>query len=118
MTGPALRPLLTAEEVGTVLRVRPRAVLGWARAGLIPWVRVGERGVRFRAEDVAAWVAERTVPAAPAAPDRRAPGLTAPRNPSLDAASGTRAHEMPSAPIALPGALWPERRGRGRGNRT
>lgn len=39
--------LMTASELGRVLRVPERSVYEWARAGKIPSVKVGDRLVRF-----------------------------------------------------------------------
>lgn len=44
--------LLTAEELGAELRVRPSTVKQWARAGRIPEVWLSSRVRRFRLEAV------------------------------------------------------------------
>jgi excisionase family DNA binding protein len=45
--------LLTAEQLAQLIGLKPRSILAMARRGSIPSVRVGERAVRFRLEDVA-----------------------------------------------------------------
>ncbi|MEZ0264436.1 MAG: helix-turn-helix transcriptional regulator [Phycisphaerae bacterium] len=47
--------LLTAAEVGVLLRVRPRTVRSWSKSGLLtPPVRVGRNGraLRWRASEI------------------------------------------------------------------
>lgn len=39
--------LLTCEEVGARLRVRPGTVRLWTRAGRIPAVRIGPKTIRY-----------------------------------------------------------------------
>jgi excisionase family DNA binding protein len=59
MASPAyasLRPLLRRREAAELLGVSARTVDRLAEAGALPRVRVGERSVRFRAEDVIALV--------------------------------------------------------------
>lgn len=41
------RTLLTADEVAAILRVTPRTVRRWTRAGLIEPIRLGGRLVRY-----------------------------------------------------------------------
>ncbi len=52
----ALERLLTAEQVAEALQVRVRYVYELVRRGSLPCVRLGQRKVRFRAEDVNAFV--------------------------------------------------------------
>ncbi len=45
--------LLTLKEVSDMLRVHPNSIRRWSDAGLLPAVRIGERGDRrFRLQDV------------------------------------------------------------------
>lgn len=51
-------PLLTAVQVAELLAV-PR-VWSMSRRGEIPTVRIGAREMRYRPEDIDAWIARRT----------------------------------------------------------
>lgn len=53
------RPLLTADDVATFLRVPRPFVYALARRGELPTVRLGNRYVRFRCEAVEQWISER-----------------------------------------------------------
>ena len=53
--------LLTAEGVAEILGRHPRTVLALARSGALPAVRLGYKTVRFRPEDVRAFIDERVV---------------------------------------------------------
>lgn len=46
------RNLLTADELGDQLRVRPSTVRRWASDGLIPCLRISGRVVRFELQEV------------------------------------------------------------------
>lgn len=62
------RPLLTARAVAELLDVTPETVLRWVRRGELPAVRLPGtvRGrLRFRVEDVDAWIEARAMGAAP-----------------------------------------------------
>lgn len=48
--------LLTAKEAGHILRLNVFTVYDMARDGRLPTVRLG-RGIRFRPEDLEAWLA-------------------------------------------------------------
>jgi len=48
--------LFTAEEVAKVLKVSPSAVFKWARKGIITCYRIHEKCLRFKREDIAAFV--------------------------------------------------------------
>ena len=51
-------PLMTINELAGYLKVRPATLYGWRHEGSgPPGVKVG-RAVRFRREDVDAWIAE------------------------------------------------------------
>jgi len=45
---------LTAEEIGSRLRINADTVLAWARRGRIPHVRISQKIIRFRLTDVVA----------------------------------------------------------------
>jgi excisionase family DNA binding protein len=51
--------LLTAREVAGRLGLSTETVLSWARAGKLPAFRLGNRAIRFREDDLDAWLAER-----------------------------------------------------------
>jgi len=44
--------LLTAEELAQRLRLRPSTIKRWAHAGIIPFIRLSGKVVRFDPEDV------------------------------------------------------------------
>jgi excisionase family DNA binding protein len=52
--GPSVpQRLLTLKEVSDMLRVHPNSIRRWSDTGLLPAVRIGERGDRrFRLQDV------------------------------------------------------------------
>ena len=56
---PALDRLMAAAEVAAVLGVPRSFVYSLARRGGIPTVRLGGRYVRFRADAIRDWIAER-----------------------------------------------------------
>jgi excisionase family DNA binding protein len=58
--------LLDAQQVSERLGIPKQSVWSLARQGLLPAVRISERRVRFRPEDLDRWVAERSVIPAPA----------------------------------------------------
>lgn len=47
-----LPEVITAEEVGSMLRVTPVTVTKWARQGNLTAIRVGKRMLRIRKEDL------------------------------------------------------------------
>lgn len=51
--------LLTAKEVSSILRLSPSTVYDLERRGELPSVRIGQRIVRFLAEDIERLVRER-----------------------------------------------------------
>jgi excisionase family DNA binding protein len=51
-------PLLTADDVASVLGVPRTFVYSLARRGELPTVRIGERYVRFRAQVLDRWIAD------------------------------------------------------------
>jgi excisionase family DNA binding protein len=53
-------PLLTAVQVAELLSVPKTRVWSMSRRGEIPTVRIGLRDVRYRREDIDAWIARRT----------------------------------------------------------
>ncbi len=47
------RRLLTLKEVSDMLRAHPNSIRRWSDTGLLPAMRIGERGdLRFRLQDV------------------------------------------------------------------
>ena len=57
---PMPEPLLTAIQVAELLAVPTTRVWSMSRRGEIPTVRIGRREVRYRREDIDAWIARRT----------------------------------------------------------
>lgn len=55
--------LLTATDVASIFKVHPKTIYLWASQGVLPVVRLGDRAVRFRRQDVDQLVADRLVPA-------------------------------------------------------
>jgi excisionase family DNA binding protein len=51
------KELLTAEQLATRLKVRPRTIKSWVRSGRIPVVRVSPKVIRFSWSDVLSAVA-------------------------------------------------------------
>ena len=54
--------LMTAGQVAELLAVPKTRVWSMSRRGEIPTVRIGPREVRYRPEDIEAWIARRTTP--------------------------------------------------------
>ena len=54
--------LLTARELGERLGVSPETVLRWVRRGELPAIRLPGGAVRFREDEVEAWLEERATP--------------------------------------------------------
>ena len=52
-----MEKLMTAAEVGQMLRLEPHAVYRFAREGAIPSIRVGERKLRFSEAALRDWMA-------------------------------------------------------------
>ena len=48
--------LLRAEDVARILKVTPSAVFKWAKARIIPSYRIHEKCLRFKMDDVAAFI--------------------------------------------------------------
>jgi excisionase family DNA binding protein len=57
-------PLLTAREVADLLGVSTETVLRYVRRGDLPAIRLPGGAIRFRADDLDAWVATRATTAA------------------------------------------------------
>ena len=54
--------LLTARAVADTLDVSPATVLRWTRAGELPAIRLPSGQIRYRAEELEAWLGERATP--------------------------------------------------------
>ena len=52
--------LLTTREVADRLGLAPETVLRWARRGKLPAVYLSSRAIRFREDDLDAWLAAQT----------------------------------------------------------
>ena len=61
--------LLTAREVAERLALTPETVLSWQRTGKIPAIRLPSGQIRFRPEEIDAWLAERSTQATPSTDD-------------------------------------------------
>jgi excisionase family DNA binding protein len=48
--------LLRAEDVARILKVTPSAVFKWAKAGAIPCYRIHQKCLRFKREDIMAFI--------------------------------------------------------------
>lgn len=55
--------MLTYGDVAERLGVKRALVVKWVERKLIPHVRLGERTVRFREEEIDAWIRSRSVAA-------------------------------------------------------
>jgi excisionase family DNA binding protein len=53
--------LLTAREVAALTGFAEGTIRHWISAQKIPFVRISNRCVRFRREDIEAWIAEKSV---------------------------------------------------------
>ena len=51
--------LLTAREVAELVGVSAETVLRWTRAGRLPALRLPSGAIRFRQEELDAWMTER-----------------------------------------------------------
>lgn len=54
--------LLTVREVAQLLGVSTETILRWTRAGKLPAIRLSSNALRFREEDLDAWMDERATP--------------------------------------------------------
>jgi excisionase family DNA binding protein len=68
-------PLLTARAVAETLDVSSETVLRWTRRGQLPAVRLPSGQIRYRPDELAAWLAAREVVAEPPVNDER-PAVT------------------------------------------
>lgn len=72
--------LLTARAVADLLDVHAETVLRWTRRGDLPAIRLPGGAVRFREDEVQAWLIERATPrrgALTTTPDAAQPGTVA-----------------------------------------
>jgi excisionase family DNA binding protein len=53
--------LLTAREVADLLGVSTETALRWVRQGKLPAIRLPGGAIRFREEEVEAWIAGRAI---------------------------------------------------------
>lgn len=68
MTRPAAKPsgmasdtLWTVEDVATFLGVAPKTVRKWQLNGVLPFVKLGGKLVRFRPGEIQSWVDDRAL---------------------------------------------------------
>jgi excisionase family DNA binding protein len=54
--------LITARAVAGMLNVTPATILRWTRAGDLPAVRLPSGQIRYRADQLDAWMIERATP--------------------------------------------------------
>jgi len=80
-------PLLTDREAGEYLRLCPRQLYAMRRRGLIPFVKIGRRTIRYRLRDLDAAIETMTVVAQPDARKRSAPAVQSPSSPSPEFAA-------------------------------
>ena len=66
--------LLTARTVGELLDVHAETVLRWTRRGALPAIRLPSGQIRFREEDIAAWLAARATVADTGPTSKAGPG--------------------------------------------
>ena len=59
--GRGMTRLLTAREVAAVLGVSTETVLRWTRRGVLPGFRLPSGQLRFRSEELEAWLAQRAL---------------------------------------------------------
>jgi predicted DNA-binding transcriptional regulator AlpA len=51
--------LLTGREVAAILKLKPQTMIEWRRENRGPrWVRLGQKAIRYRRDDLEAWIAE------------------------------------------------------------
>ena len=53
--------LLTIEDVGRFLKVKPSTVRTWSNLGLIPCIRLGGKLIRFKENDIEEWLENSTI---------------------------------------------------------
>ena len=46
--------LLTEKEAGQFLRLCPRALINWRNRGIVPYIRLGTRAIRYRQSSLVA----------------------------------------------------------------
>jgi excisionase family DNA binding protein len=68
--------LLTGRQVADMLGVSNKTVLRWALEGELPSIRLSNRAIRFRGDQLEGWLEQRAAPARPAAPPGEARGLS------------------------------------------
>jgi excisionase family DNA binding protein len=68
-----LEPLLTSAEAANILRVNPKVLERWAKAGEIPAFKVGKFW-RYRSSDLDEWVSSRLANTASIPPPLNPPG--------------------------------------------
>jgi excisionase family DNA binding protein len=45
-------PLLTAEQVAELLNIHPATAYNWKDNGILPYVKIGKKAIRFRWVDI------------------------------------------------------------------
>lgn len=68
--------LLTGRQVADMLGVSNKTVLRWALEGELPSIRLSNRAIRFRDDQLEDWLEQRAAPARPAGPPAEARGLS------------------------------------------
>jgi len=64
-------PLLTARQVGEMLGISPRTVLAWTRNSRLPAIKLPSGAVRYRGDELDAWLAAHAVGRADGAAEER-----------------------------------------------
>jgi excisionase family DNA binding protein len=87
--------LLTTRQVADMLGIHPETVLKWARNGDLPAVKLPSGAVRYRPEQLEAWMQER---ATSRDKERQPPSPDAAHERRVHSISSTAAHEKRSNP--------------------
>ena len=67
MTASATTQYMTYSELSALIGVKQGTIYGWVSRKMIPFVRIAPRVVRFRRDELEAWLEQRAVhPASPA----------------------------------------------------
>lgn len=62
MTPLTIDRLLTAREVADLLGFSPETILRWTRLGDLPAIKLPGGAIRYRTDDLEAWMTERATP--------------------------------------------------------
>ena len=82
------RLLLRPQEAANTLGVSLRTLMNWVADGSIPYVRCGERCLRFSTADLEVWIRERSTRRPARVPEGPEQSATSPVNPGAGRARG------------------------------